>query len=146
MRRLVMAVAATAAAMVLTAAAPAPVRAQDQLPADSLALARQFTMWLYAGEVDSLVAHYAGERTPEDVRQRFEMATETLAMRAGLEIEVMEETWKMRNGSRQYWRTAQFTEIDEPLLVRWVINAEGKHTGIGIGPLSQAPPTDPAPE
>ena len=135
------------AALTLTLTAlPSQAAAQADTPVDSLALARKFTMWLYAGEADSLVAYYAGDRDPAEQRERIIMGSEMIAEQAGFEIEVIEETWKKRHGRTQYWRTAKFTEMDEPLLVRWVITAEGKYTGTGLGPLSQAPPTDPPPE
>lgn len=121
-------------------AAAAPAAAQDA-PPDSLALARQYTAWLYAGEADSLLAH-----STEETRAKFSeppgygQMTETIASRAGTEVEVLEETWKLRNGACQYWRTARFTSMgDQALLIRWVLDPDGRISGLGIGPLSQAP-------
>jgi hypothetical protein len=102
---------------------PAQAAAQADTAADSLALARQWTIWFYGGEVDSLVAYYEGDDDPAERRAKYEEFSEMVAERAGFEIEVIEETWKKRNGQTQY-----------------------KHTGVGLGPLSQAPPTDPPPE
>jgi hypothetical protein len=68
---------------------------------------------------------------------------EQLAVRAGTETAVLEEKFVKRNGRTQYWRTARFSDFPEPILLRWVIDAEGKITGLGLGPLSQAPPIDP---
>lgn len=96
--------------------APASAFAQEAA-VDSLALARQYTEWLYAGEADSLLAH----------------STE------GTRTEVSEETWKLRNGDCQYWRTAQFSAMDEPLLIRWVLDPRGRIEGLGAGPYTQAP-------
>ena len=124
---------------------PTQAEAQADVPADSLALARQWTMWFYMGEADSLVAYYSGDDDPAERRARYAEFSEMVAERGGFETEVIEETWKQRNGQTQYWRTAKFSEIDEPILIRWVYS-EGKHLGMGIGPLSQAPPTDPPPE
>ncbi|HET6616757.1 MAG TPA: hypothetical protein VFH69_02990, partial [Gemmatimonadota bacterium] len=50
-----------------------------------------------------------------------------------------EETWKLRNGECQYWRTSQFSVMDEPLLIRWVLDPQGRIEGLGAGPLTQAP-------
>ena len=113
--------------------APAASRAQDA-PVDSLALARQYTEWLLAGEVDSLKAH-STDGTPIE----FSQVSQLIAQRAGTEIDVSEETWKLRNGDCQYWRTSQFSAMDEPILIRWVLDREGRIEGLGAGPLTQAP-------
>ncbi len=63
-------------------------------------------------------------------------------LRAGSETEVIEERFRMRKGRPQYWRTARFTDLDQPLLIRFVIDDAGLIAGVGFGPASQAPPTD----
>lgn len=118
--------------------------AQSQkTPVDSLALARQYTMWFYAGMADSLIAHRDPSDTskadPEQILQSLDMLTS----RAGNEVQVIEEKFIKRNGRTQYWRTAKFDNMDEPLLIRWVILPGGYIGGFGMGPLSQAPPIDP---
>lgn len=121
------------------ALAPAQALAQDA-PVDSLALARQYTQWLYAGEVDSLLAHSTEEtRTKMGASGDFTRVSELIAERGGFELEVSEETWKLRNGDCQYWRTAQFSAMDEPLLIRWVLDPQGRIDGLGAGPFTQAP-------
>lgn len=122
--------------------APSAAAAQAARP-DSLALARKFTEWLYTGQGDSLYAHSSeqtrqGGSTPDWWLER----TNVIGQRAGLETEVISEDFRMRNGRPQYWRVARFSDLDEPLLIRWVIDDDGKIAGIGMGPLSQAPPTD----
>ena len=117
-------------------------RAQDST-VDSLALARQYTMWLYVGEVDSLLAHSTDDFRDQEVQDpSFARMSGLIAERAGFETEVIEETWKLRNGDCQYWRTAEFSNIDEPLLIRWVLDPTGRIDGVGGGPLSQAPPVE----
>lgn len=133
--------------VMLTAAliVPAVAAAQDAPPArpDSLALARKYAAWFYANESDSLWAH-TSPRMQEDIgsadwwRQR----SDELALRAGSEVEVLEERFRMRNGRPQYWRTARFSDFAQPLLVRFVIDDAGLVAGLGLGPASQAPPTD----
>ena len=113
--------------------APAVSRAQVA-PVDSLALARQYTEWLLAGDVDSLKAHSTEGSTIE-----FSQVSQLIAQRAGHELEVSEETWKLRNGDCQYWRTSQFSAMEEPILIRWVLDREGRIDGLGAGPLTQAP-------
>lgn len=110
---------------------------------DSLALARQFTVWFYTGQLDSLMAHHPAEARDSTLRQRLAQRFEELTLRAGTETAVIEEKFVMRNGRPQYWRTARFSEFPEPLLIRWVINEKGEIAGMGMGPLSQAPPIDP---
>lgn len=126
------------------AAAAAPLSAQDA-PArpDSLALARKYVAWFYDARVDSLWAHTA-EGMRQDVktadwwRERYDF----VVMRAGTETAVIEERFRMRNGRPQYWRTARFSDFDQPLLIRFVIDDDGLIAGLGMGPASQAPPTD----
>lgn len=131
------------AVFVLCAGSLTPSAARAQAPVDSLALARQYTTWLYAGEADSLVAHSTDEtRNEEGARDRFLQLSKLIADRAGFELEVSEETWKLRNGDCQYWRTAQFSATEEPLLIRWVLNPEGRIDGFGAGPYAQAPPVE----
>lgn len=130
-----------AAALVVAAS---PLAAQDT-PArpDSLALARQYIAWFYEAQTDSLWAH-----TSEGMRQDVKTADwwrerhDFIAMRAGSETEVVEERFRMRNGRPQYWRTARFSDFDQPLLIRFVIDDAGQIAGLGMGPASQAPPTD----
>ena len=124
--------------LALLQAAPAPQRP------DSLALARQYTVWFYTGEVDSLIKHHpADAQRDTTLRRRITARMEELAVRAGTETAVIEEKFVKRNGATQYWRSAKFTDFAEPLLLRWVMHPDGTIGGMGMGPLSQAPPIDP---
>ena len=125
------------AALALVLASSAPAHAQDA-PVDSLAQARQYTVWLYSGEADSLFAHTIGEARETLTAERYARASKTIAERAGYEVD-MEETWKLRNGDCQYWRTATFTNLEAPILLRWVLDPSGRIAGLGLGPYSQAP-------
>jgi hypothetical protein len=128
--------------LALLSAAPPALQAQS-VPPDSLALARQYTTWLLAGETDSLVAHVAeGVSSEFGTPEFWTQATNTISMRAGEEVVVLDESWKPRNGDCQYWRTSEFSAMSEWLLIRWVLDAEGRIEGVGMGPESQAPPTD----
>lgn len=121
---------------------PALARAQES-PVDSLALARQYTTWLYAGEADSLLAHSTDETRAEMAESgNFTRIGQMIAERAGVELEVSEETWKLRGGACQYWRTAQFSSMEEPILIRWVLDPQGRIAGLGAGPYTQAPPVE----
>jgi len=110
---------------------------------DTLALARQYTVWFYTGQVDSLIAHYPPSARDTTLRRMLASRMEQVAVRAGTETAVIEEKFVKRNGATQYWRTAKFSDMSEPFLLRWVINPDGSIGGIGLGLLSQAPPIDP---
>jgi hypothetical protein len=118
--------------------APAP-------PRDTLALARQYTAWLYAGEADSLVAHAdSATRATTGIKDQYAQALFEFATRAGQETSVVEERFVKRLGHTQYWRTAKFsTFTQEPLQVRVAVNDRWEIIGLGFNPLSQAPPVDP---
>ena len=121
---------------------PFSARAQEA-PVDSLALARQYTMWLYAGEADSLLAHSNDKmREAQAEEGSYAQIAALIAEHAGTEIAAVEETWKMRNGRCQYWRTAYFSAIPDEILIRWVIDPDGRIEGLGAGPRSQAPPVE----
>ena len=121
---------------------PFSARAQEA-PVDSLALARQYTAWLYAGEVDSLLAHSNDTmREAQAEEGSYAMVSNVIAERAGFEISVTEETWKRRNGKCQYWRSAMFSAAPEDILIRWVLDPDGRIDGFGAGPSSQAPPVE----
>jgi hypothetical protein len=122
--------------------APPPIPAVAVI--DSLALARQFTQWFYNNQMDSLWAHHDEEsRKSLGSAAYLERSLVQLTTNAGTETEVMEEKFVKRNGRTQYWRTARFTQMSEPILLRWVIGPRGELMGLGMGPLSQAPPIDP---
>ncbi len=122
---------------------PAMSHAQEPTGQDTLALARKYTTWLYAGYADSLVA-----ASSDAARQNFSTLdswlsqSERLVMLAGDELEVIEETWKLRNGRCQYWRTARFDRIEDLVVIRWVLDASGRIDGVGMSPEMQAPRVD----
>jgi hypothetical protein len=114
-----------------------------QLPADSFEIARKYTMWFYTGQADSLWAHESAAFREGSSKDEMIARLAEVTARAGTEVQLLEEKFITRNGKRQYWRTAKFTTLEEPLMVRWVINAEGQIDGLGLNPKSQAPPIDP---
>jgi hypothetical protein len=109
---------------------------------DSLGVARQLTLWFYAGVADSLVARYDNSGSPPTKDAILNQLAQ-LTTRAGVEEKVLEEKFVKRNGKTQYWRTAKFTQMEEPVLVRWAFSPKGELIGAGLGPKSQAPPIDP---
>jgi len=117
--------------------------AQSTAPVDSLALARQYTQWLYAGEADSLVAHSTDRaKTGFASREGWIQSSDRIHALAGIELAVIEETWKLRNGACQYYRRATFSNTEQEILVRWILTKDGLISGLGLGPAMQAPPFD----
>ncbi len=124
--------------------APASRPKPAQLPKDSMELARKYTAWFYTNQTDSIVAHLdPSVRGKPEEKAQYESRAADLAVRAGTEKMLVDEKFITRNGARQYWRTAMFSNFAEPILLRWVIGANGDIMGIGMSPLSQAPPIDP---
>ena len=119
------------------------LHAQQRLPADSMELGRKFSLWLYTGQADSLLAYTIQDPERPTTAADIERIGLQIASRAGNEVSVIEEKFITRNGARQYWRIAKMDVLEEPFLLRWVITPEGKINGIGMGPLSSAPPIDP---
>lgn len=123
--------------------------AQTQTPSKALsdsqytALGKRYTEWFFGGRADSLLAHMAPE-TGQSVGgatgildQRDRVAT-----RAGAEKIVMEEKMTRRKGRPQFWHEGMFEQLDEPLVLRWVMSDAGQIIGVGIGPKSQTPEPD----
>jgi hypothetical protein len=132
----------------ILAAAPLAAQTPAAAPAkaiDSLALARKYTAWFYAGEMDSVFAHHTAEARAEmKTTAVLQERLMELASRAGEEDSLIEEKFVKRNGQTQYWRTARFTTFtEEPLVFRWVILPTGEIGGMGLNPLSRTPPIDP---
>jgi len=132
-----------AAALIVATPLLAGALAAQEAPADTIAIGRLATEYFYDGEADSLWAMLTPSfqekiGAPEKILERLDLISD----RAGTEVEVIEESIRMRNGRPQYWRVAEFDMAPEPILLRWVISPEGKISGQGIGLASQAPATD----
>lgn len=117
--------------------------AQSSLPNDSLEIGRRYARWFLTGQVDSLVTHIP-ERSLSALggRESLMQRMMEVAARAGETQGVVEERFAWRNGQRQYWHAVNTTLLGEPLLVRIVISPNGEMIGLGLGPMSQAPPVD----
>ncbi len=124
--------------------AAGPTAAQTATPADSLALSRRYTQWFFTGQMDSVLAHHAPDARAGMSRDVLQNRLVEMTTRAGTEVEVLEEKFVKRNGRTQYWRTSKFSDFAEPLLFRWALDAQLQIIGMGMGPKSQAPPTDPS--
>lgn len=131
-----------AAVLAVGAAAPVAARQTPAARPDSLALARKYSTWFNGGQYDSLFAHTAEGAKQNLTAEWWRERGDEMALRLGTEVEVIEERFRMRNGRPQYWRTARYSDFAQPFLLRFVLDGEGKIDGLGMGPLSQAPPTD----
>ena len=124
------------------AATPAPLSPADE--ARFLALGKTYTRWFLTGKADSLVAAIAPDRAEkvggiDGLREGMNQVAE----KAGVETKVTEEKLTRRKGQLQFWHAGAFTELEgDELVIRWIFEDDGKISGIGIGPKSQAPPVD----
>lgn len=117
--------------------------AQRPLPADSLARARTWSFWFMAGAVDSLTSRMLPDVLQQmGGRDGLAQAQAMVAERAGVEKRVIEERFVWRNGRRQYWRVMETSAMEEPFVLRFVMDEEGRIAGIGLGPKSATPPVD----
>ena len=135
----------------------APVAAQNAAPTAPPAAApavnwtetqwilygRQVAEWFFAGQTDSVLAHSA-----PDVLDRMGGANgllearDQLLARAGSETKVITDKMTKRKGNAQYWRESEYENGPEPIVLRFVFNAQAQIIGIGMGPLSQTPAPD----
>ena len=144
--------AATPQAVVVAPAASAPAvppiivtRMGDATPVDTamlLAASRKYTEWFYTSRTDSLLAYHVPAARPASGTFYTDRLAQ-LTANAGSEQQLLDEKFIRRNGGRQYWRTARFSNIQEPIVLRWVIVDDGRIAGFGMNPQSQNPPTDP---
>jgi len=127
--------------------APAVATARTPLPADSVAIAHKYATWFATAQSDSIFTHLpasaqASVGSAAAIAEQFGQVTSQL----GNEAQLVEERWVRRNGNRQYWRIARYTDYaEEPFVLRIVILPDGSLGGIGLNPLSQAPAVDPEP-
>ena len=106
---------------------------------------RQVAEWFFSGQTDSVLAHSA-----PDVLDRMGGANgllearDELLARVGSETKVISDKMTKRKGNTQYWRESDYENGPEPIVLRFVFNAQAQIIGIGMGPLSQTPAPDPA--
>jgi len=132
-----------------------PVAAQDQaadvdveeniphLPADSMELGAKYINYIMDYDAGDLFEAFSDE-----MKGQFESVGTTLDRMAGLfeqigsQESVISQRYWMRNGKPQFWHTAKFSGMDEPIVIRIVIEPDGIISGIGFNPESQNPPVD----
>ncbi|MDH3296914.1 MAG: hypothetical protein OEM23_06700 [Gemmatimonadota bacterium] len=131
----------------------APLAAQDEppeaaaegphLPADSMELGAKYMDWVLNYEAEEL-----WEALSDGMKEAFGSVGDMLDRMGGLfeqigeQERVISERYWMRNGKPQFWYTAKFANIDEPIVFRFVIEPDGEISGIGFNPESQTPAVD----
>jgi hypothetical protein len=128
----------------ITLISAAPLSAQASAPMDSLELGRKASDWFFHGQSDSLWAHVTDTtawKSKAEFVDGLKANLSQLVSRAGFEVQVLKEEFVKRHGQSQYWRTGQYSNLDDPIMIRWVI-VGGRINGFGMNPADQAPETD----
>jgi hypothetical protein len=130
----------------LLLARPTHAQATKRLSEEQyLTLGRHYTEWFFAGRADSLLAHMSPEsRGATGGAAGILSQRDLVSARAGKETLLLEEKMTWRKGMPQFWHEAMFTNLTEPVVVRWVMDNQGAIVGIGLGPRSQTPEVDAA--
>ena len=143
-------------AAVLLAALALPGVAQDggddsdatnadapHLPADSMELGETYMEYVLDYDASSL-----WDALTDDARERLGSVGDLrdqmgqIFRQIGSQERVIDQRYWMREGKPQYWHTAEFSEFPEPMVFRFVIEPDGKISGLGLNPQSQNPPVD----
>lgn len=136
------------AAAVLALAGAVPAAAQQ---ADSAALAqgRQYTQWLYAGQVDSLWARFSPDmRTAIPSAEALAAFQGQIQAQAGTETEVLGERIldpPPEPGLRVYVRSARFSSVPMTIDVVMAMDSAGTLQGFSVRPQQPPPQAAPSP-
>ena len=115
----------------------------EPMPADSMEIGMKYAGWLIDYRADSLWAHLSdGSKERLGSIGDFRDQMGQIFRQIGNQERVVSQRYWMRNGDHQFWHTAEFGNIDEPVVIRFVIAPDGTITGLGINPQSQNPPVD----
>ena len=139
----------TVALLILGMAAPVAAQAQESeasgphLPADSMEIGARYMEMILNYDAEDLHGNFTEELkenfgTPDVIMDRMMGLFDQI----GSQEEVVSQRYWMRNGKPQFWHTAIFSEMDEPFVFRFVIEPDGKISGIGINPESNNPEVD----
>ena len=129
-----------AQAVVVPPSPPVPVPLS---PADSTRLfarGKQINDWFLAGMLDSVYAAASAEARQkmggvEWLHSHWERFIEP----AGAPIGDVAMALTRRDGEPQFWYEARFSQITNDLVVvRWVLDTDGRITGVGMGPKGTA--------
>lgn len=113
------------------------------LPADSMALGAQYAEWLVHYELADLWDRFSPEMQENfGSLGSFKEQVGDAFRQIGEQEDIVSQRWWMRNGKPQFWHTAEFSQIPEPVVLRFVVEPDGTISGIGFNPRSQNPPVD----
>jgi hypothetical protein len=129
--------------------APAPPSAPASLtPAEEvrfMELGRTYTRWFLHGSIDSLAdAIDIGTFLKSGGTTQLVSNSQKVSDHAGTETKVLVEKMTRRKGVLQFWHEAEFTKLDagDPLVIRWLMDPQGKIVGMGLGLKSGTPAPD----
>lgn len=129
--------------------APAPAGAPVVLSADQAQLimdvGKRATQYFMKSQADSLGALFEPEALERvgGVSGIAQMLAQVLE-RGGAPQGIVEQKLTRRRGQPQVWTEIQYTEMpSDTLVVRWIINVDGRITGAGVTPKTAAPAPDP---
>lgn len=117
---------------------PAPFTKAEQ--AMYMKAGEQASRLFFAGQADSLLAMTTAETAErfgglEGMRKMMDQVAE----RGGVVLAVLDRKLTRRNATPQYWYEVEMSNYTaEPIVLRWLINPEGKIVGAGVSPRSQA--------
>ncbi len=121
-------------------APPAPRPGYQATYDEMMTFGRLVTERAYAKNIDSLIATAdPAVGTADAVRTRLTPALAQMEEQLGPEIKVISEKVMRVNGSVQYWRTAEYSAVPVPLVLRVVMGERGKWRGFTASPEENVP-------
>jgi hypothetical protein len=138
--------AAPLSAQVSPSAPPAPAPLTPAEEARFIGLGRTYTRWFLHSDADSLAgAMDMGTFLKAGGTTQLVANSQLVSEQAGTERQVLVEKMTRRKGVLQFWHEAEFTKLEagDPLVIRWLMDAQGKIVGLGLGLKSETPAPDP---
>jgi hypothetical protein len=122
---------------------PAPLTSAEE--ARLMDLGRTYTRWFLHASTDSLAgAMDLGTFLKSGGMTQLVANSQKVSEHAGTESKVLVEKMTHRKGVLQFWHEAEFTKLDvsDPLVIRWLMEPDGKIVGMGLGLKSGTPAPD----
>lgn len=132
-------------AQIAPAAPPPPAPLTPAEEARFTGLGRTYTRWFLHSSTDSLAgAMDMGTFIKSGGMTQLVSNSQMVSDHAGTESKVLVEKMTRRNGVLQFWHEAEFTKLDasDPLVIRWLMDPQGKIVGMGLGLKSGTPAPD----
>jgi len=137
--------AAPLSAQVSPPAQPSPAPLSPAEEARFISLGRTYTRWFLHSDADSLAgAMDMGTFLKAGGTTQLVANSQLVSEQAGTERKVLVEKMTRRKGVLQFWHEAEFTKLEagDPLVIRWLMDAQGKIVGLGLGLRSGTPAPD----